>query len=198
MRFFIDNYFFKFNMVIFDYNNLNITSGGIQYSKDQNIISILICGNDAKEEKGFMHLFTYDFISNQKNDTYFSYFNYCISRKISRVIFPKNATEDNSIYFTDACLKTLNRSNWETEITTEEVYDKLQWCNCISNQPILIGMNNRTGLAIIDLNKENTSNLGGKMIYPGKKNLINDFIIGDDRIVLCSDDNKVSYFDMRE
>lgn len=186
-------------MVIFDYNDLNISAGSIQSSSDrEGLISILICGNDSNEEKGFMHFFTYDFDNKQKNNIYFSFYDYCLSRKVTKVIFPKDANEDGNIYFTDSCLKKVNKINWESSIITEEVYDKLLLYNTNSNQPLLIGMNNRTGLAMIDLNEEKESGFGNKMLYPGKKNLINDYIVGNDRIVICSNDNKISYFDMRE
>ena len=119
---------------------------------------------------------------------YFEYWNFTKSKGINYFIFSKIT---NEILIFDAQLNLFNKKTFKNELIDNELYIE-PILNKTENK--LYGLINYTGLKIFDLIKKKSQ----QFLYPGKKNLLLDYIISEERIIMCSSDHKLLLYDIRE
>ncbi len=178
-----------------DYNlnlePLKIESVGVGNVIEDRIFDIVVYGDLNHTQSSFYYFnVTYNSLLNkgEKNNLYFEYWNKSISKRINYFIFSKISDE---ILIFDVQLNSFNTKTSRNELIDDELYIE-PTLNKSENK--LYGLINFTGLKIFDLIKKKDE----KILYPGKKNLLFDYIISEDRIIMTSSDHKLLFYDIRE
>lgn len=136
--------------------------------------------------KSFLHYFSFDKNSAEHRTTKnFVCWNYSPSTHINSII-----VNDQHAFLASSTLEKISLENYQVSLVDDSQYIKPLLS---STDEKIIGMVNYTGVKIWDLNKQE-----GVIIYPGKKNLLNDYIIEDNKVVMCTDDRKLNYYDLRD
>ena len=178
-----------------DYNlnlePLKIKSIGVGNLIENRIFDIITYGEFISNQSNLYYFnVTYNSLLNkgEKNNLYFEYWNKSISKRINYFIFSKISDE---ILIFDVQLNSFNTKTSRNELIDDELYIE-PTLNKSENK--LYGLINFTGLKIFDLIKKKDE----KILYPGKKNLLFDYIISEDRIIMTSSDHKLLFYDIRE
>ena len=178
-----------------DYNlnlePLKIKSIGVGNLIENRIFDIITYGEFISNQSNLYYFnVTYNSLLNkgEKNNLYFEYWNFTKSKGINYFIFSKIT---NEILIFDAQLKLFNKKTFKNELIDNELYIE-PILNKTENK--LYGLINYTGLKIFDLIKKKSQ----QFLYPGKKNLLLDYIISEERIIMCSSDHKLLLYDIRE
>ena len=178
-----------------DYNlnlePLKIECVGVGNVVENRIFDIVVYGDLNHTQSSFYYFnVTYNSLLNkgEKNNLYFEYWNKSISKRINYFIFSKISDE---ILIFDVQLNSFNKKTSKIELIDDELYIE-PTLNKSENK--LYGLINFTGLKIFDLIKKKDE----KILYPGKKNLLFDYIISEDRIIMTSSDHKLLLYDIRE
>lgn len=178
-----------------DYNlnlePLKIKSIGVGNLIENRIFDIITYGEFISNQSNLYYFnVTYNSLLNkgEKNNLYFEYWNFTKSKGINYFIFSKIT---NEILIFDAQLNLFNKKTFKNELIDNELYIE-PILNKTENK--LYGLINYTGLKIFDLIKKKSQ----QFLYPGKKNLLLDYIISEERIIMCSSDHKLLLYDIRE
>lgn len=178
-----------------DYNlnlePLKIECVGVGNVVENRIFDIVVYGDLNHTQSSFYYFnVTYNSLLNkgEKNNLYFEYWNKSISKRINYFILSKISDE---ILIFDVQLNSFNKKTSKNELIDDELYIE-PTLNKSENK--LYGLINFTGLKIFDLIKKKDE----KILYPGKKNLLFDYIISEDRIIMTSSDHKLLLYDIRE
>ena len=178
-----------------DYNlnlePLKIKSIGVGNLIENRIFDIITYGEFNSNQSNLYYFnVTYNSLLNkgEKNNLYFEYWNFTKSKGINYFIFSKIT---NEILIFDAQLNLFNKKTFKNELIDNELYIE-PILNKTENK--LYGLINYTGLKIFDLIKKKSQ----QFLYPGKKNLLLDYIISEERIIMCSSDHKLLLYDIRE
>ena len=178
-----------------DYNlnlePLKIKSIGVGNLIENRIFDIITYGEFISNQSNLYYFnVTYNSLLNkgEKNNLYFEYWNFTKSKGINYFIFSKIT---NEILIFDAQLTLFNKKTFKNELIDNELYIE-PILNKTENK--LYGLINYTGLKIFDLIKKKSQ----QFLYPGKKNLLLDYIISEERIIMCSSDHKLLLYDIRE
>ena len=178
-----------------DYNlnlePLKIKSIGVGNLIENRIFDIITYGEFISNQSNLYYFnVTYNSLLNkgEKNNLYFEYWNFTKSKGINYFIFSKIT---NEILIFDAQLNLFNKKTFKNELIDNELYIE-PILNKTENK--LYGLINYTGLKIFDLIKKKSQ----QFLYPGKKNLLLDYIISEERIIMCSSDQKLLLYDIRE
>jgi len=178
-----------------DYNlnlePLKIKSIGVGNLIENRIFDIITYGEFNSNQSNLYYFnITYNSLLNKgdKNNLYFEYWNFTKSKGINYFIFSKIT---NEILIFDAQLNLFNKKTFKNELIDNELYIE-PILNKTENK--LYGLINYTGLKIFDLIKKKSQ----QFLYPGKKNLLLDYIISEERIIMCSSDHKLLLYDIRE
>jgi hypothetical protein len=178
-----------------DYNlnlePLKIKSIGVGNLIENRIFDIITYGEFNSNQSNLYYFnVTYNSLLNKgdKNNLYFEYWNFTKSKGINYFIFSKIT---NEILIFDAQLTLFNKKTFKNELIDNELYIE-PILNKTENK--LYGLINYTGLKIFDLIKKKSQ----QFLYPGKKNLLLDYIISEERIIMCSSDHKLLLYDIRE
>ena len=178
-----------------DYNlnlePLKIKSIGVGNLIENRIFDIITYGEFNSNQSNLYYFnVTYNSLLNkgEKNNLYFEYWNFTKSKGINYFIFSKIT---NEILIFDAQLTLFNKKTFKNELIDNELYIE-PILNKTENK--LYGLINYTGLKIFDLIKKKSQ----QFLYPGKKNLLLDYIISEERIIMCSSDHKLLLYDIRE
>ena len=136
--------------------------------------------------KSFLHYFSIDNNSNDHLRTKnFVCWDYSPSTRINSII-----VNEQDAFLASSTLEKISLEDYQFSVVDDSQYIKPLLS---SNNEKIFGMVNYTGVKIFDLNKHE-----GLIIYPGKKNLVNDYIIEENKIVMCTDDHKLNYYDLRD
>ena len=178
-----------------DYNlnlePLKIKSIGVGNLIENRIFDIITYGEFISNQSNLYYFnVTYNSLlyKGDKNNLYFEYWNFTKSKGINYFIFSKIT---NEILIFDAQLNLFNKKTFKNELIDNELYIE-PILNKTENK--LYGLINYTGLKIFDLIKKKSQ----QFLYPGKKNLLLDYIISEERIIMCSSDHKLLLYDIRE
>ena len=178
-----------------DYNlnlePLKIKSIGVGNLIENRIFDIITYGEFNSNQSNLYYFnVTYNSLlyKGDKNNLYFEYWNFTKSKGINYFIFSKIT---NEILIFDAQLNLFNKKTFKNELIDNELYIE-PILNKTENK--LYGLINYTGLKIFDLIKKKSQ----QFLYPGKKNLLLDYIISEERIIMCSSDHKLLLYDIRE
>ena len=158
----------------------------------ENRIFDMVIYGDINQNESCLFYFnvTYNSLLNKgdKNNLYFEYWNKSKSKRINYFLFSKISDE---ILVFNSQLNSFNKKSFENELIDNELYIEPTLTKSGNK---LYGLINYTGLKIFDLIKKEDENF----LYPGKKNLLLDYIISEERIIMCSSDQKLLLYDIRE
>jgi hypothetical protein len=163
-----------------------------------NNIDCFLFGNNISNSFNFLYYFTLD-INNEnieKNNKFIKYWNYLPNKEINYILPLKNAEKNNSILIFDSQINKMNlnennNNNYNNKILID---DELYISPSINNNKIY-GIINYQGLKIFNLENNNYY-----ILYPGKKNTINDYCVNNNNnnLVISTSDKKLIDFDFRD
>ena len=172
----------------------NFTLGNII----NNNIDCFLFGNNISNSFNFLYYFTLD-INNEnieKNNKFIKYWNYLPNKEINYILPLKNAEKNNSILIFDSQINKMNlnennNNNYNNKILID---DELYISPSINNNKIY-GIINYQGLKIFNLENNNYY-----ILYPGKKNTINDYCVNNNNnnLVISTSDKKLIDYDFRD
>jgi WD40 repeat protein len=179
----------------------NCTFGNLINGKE---IEIFVSGTNKTKTKSFLHYFTYDFNSKDKdqkkestilfqtwNDTPSKTINYIIPIRInnSQNESQNNLLSSGAFIFSSQLELLLNKDDdYNLYLIDDDLYIKPN----IEND-IIYGLVLDIGLKIFDLAKKEIKSI----LYPGKKHVINDYFISSDNknIIFACEDRKIYVYD---
>ena len=163
-----------------------------------NNIDCFLFGNNISNSFNFLYYFTLD-INNEnieKNNKFIKYWNYLPNKEINYILPLKNAEKNNSILIFDSQINKMNlnennNNNYNNKILID---DELYISPSINNNKIY-GIINYQGLKIFNLENNNYY-----ILYPGKKNTINDYCVNNNNnnLVISTSDKKLIDYDFRD
>ena len=167
-------------------------------------IELFIIGTNESKTKIFLHYFSYDLNSKNKeekkeNTFLFQTWNFTPSKIINYLIpITINDSQNNSenqqlssgafIFNSQLELLLYNNNDFNIYPIDNEIYIK----PTIENE-LIYGLVSNVGLKIYDLPKKETKSI----LYPGKKHIINDYFIsnGNNNIIFACEDRKIYIYD---
>ena len=178
----------KFNCDL-NFEQLKIRCCGIGNYNENGIFDVYIFG-DSNISKSFLYYFTYNSLvkQDQKNHLYFETWNTTPAKRLNYIL---PLQKSNNILLFDSELYSLNNKTLNKELIDEEQYIRP---TINKNENKLYGMLSFAGLKIFDLSKKEEE----KILYPGRKNLLCDYIFSEEKIIMCSSDQKIILYDIRE
>ena len=163
-----------------------------------NNIDCFLFGNNISNSFNFLYYFTLD-INNEnieKNNKFIKYWNYLPNKEINYILPLKNSEKNNSILIFDSQINKMNlnennNNNYNNKILID---DELYISPSINNNKIY-GIINYQGLKIFNLENNNYY-----ILYPGKKNTINDYCVNNNNnnLVISTSDKKLIDYDFRD
>ena len=163
-----------------------------------NNIDCFLFGNNISNSFNFLYYFTLN-INNEnieKNNKFIKYWNYLPNKEINYILPLKNAEKNNSILIFDSQINKMNlnennNNNYNNKILID---DELYISPSINNNKIY-GIINYQGLKIFNLENNNYY-----ILYPGKKNTINDYCVNNNNnnLVISTSDKKLIDYDFRD
>ena len=162
-----------------------------------NNIDCFLFGNNITNSFNFLYYFTLDIknLNNnkiEKNNKFIKYWNFLPNKEINYILPLKNENNNNnnSIFIFDSQINKLNLNDNNNILIDDELYISPS----INNNKIF-GIINYQGLKIFNL--ENNKYF---ILYPGKKNTINDYYVNDNNnnLIISTSDKKLIDFDFRD
>ena len=159
-------------------------------------VELYITGTNKSKSKLFLHYFTHDlYSSNKKEKTFlFQTWNNTPSKIINYIIPIKTNNQNNNIKQSDGAfifssqLELFLFKDYNKYLIDDELYFKPK-----IDGDLIYGLISNIGLKIFDINKKETK----KIIYPGKKHIINDYLNSHENknIIFVCEDKRIYIYD---